>query len=138
MLEILPVWIAQADADAPPVAPDSLPATTSTPGAPGVGPNGVPATQPASGGGMEYLLLFMVGFMVLILLMSWRTQSKERKKREKMLSALTKGAKVQTIGGMIGTITAVRDDEIVVRIDENNNTTVRFTKGAIQTVVSDD
>ncbi|WP_428389420.1 preprotein translocase subunit YajC [Mucisphaera sp.] len=134
-----PVWIAQAADDAPPVIPSNTP--TMAPAAPGgipVDPN-APATaqQPASGG-MEYLLLFMIGFMVLILFFSWRTQSKEKKKRDQMLASITKGAKIQTIGGILGTVTTLRDEEVVIKIDEEGGAKIKLARSAVQAVLSED
>jgi preprotein translocase YajC subunit len=43
--------------------------------------------------------------------------------------------KVMTIGGIKGTVTDVREDEVVVKVDESSNTKMRFTRGAIQKVV---
>jgi preprotein translocase subunit YajC len=49
-----------------------------------------------------------------------------------MLSALAKGDKVTSIGGICGTVVEVRDDELVVKVDENNNMRLRFARWAIR------
>ncbi|QDU70722.1 preprotein translocase subunit YajC [Mucisphaera calidilacus] len=140
MSNSLPVWVAQAatNPDAPNVVPDTLPAAPSAPG----GVEGQPGTtdptmqqQQATGGGFEFMMLIFLGVMVLMLFFSWRSQSSEKKKREAMLSSLTKGAKVQTIGGILGTVTQLKDDEVVLRVDEG--TTLRFTRGAVQSVLDE-
>ena len=54
---------------------------------------------------------------------------------QQLLSSLKKQDRVLTIGGLIGTVVEVRDDEVVLKIDENANTRARFTKNAIQQVL---
>ncbi len=60
---------------------------------------------------------------------------KDKKKRAAMMAAMTKGDKVQTVGGILGTVVEVRDDEIVVKVDENANTRLRFSRTAIQSIL---
>ena len=45
---------------------------------------------------------------------------------------LKKGDKVTSIGGICGTVVEVRDDELVVKVDENNNIRLRFSRWAIR------
>jgi len=49
-----------------------------------------------------------------------------------MLAALKKGDKVTSIGGIVGTIMDVREDEVVVKVDEGNNIRMRFARWAIR------
>ena len=53
-----------------------------------------------------------------------------------MVKSLQKNDKIQTIGGVIGTVLDVRDDEITVKIDESNNTKIKITPGAVSTVLN--
>jgi preprotein translocase YajC subunit len=55
-----------------------------------------------------------------------------------MIQSLEKNTKVRTIGGIIGTIVEVRENEVVLKIDENNNTKIKIIKGAIATTIADD
>ena len=48
-----------------------------------------------------------------------------------MIDTLKKGARLQTIGGIIGTVVEVRDDELVLKIDESNNTKIRVIRSAV-------
>jgi preprotein translocase subunit YajC len=108
----------------------AAPSTTGT-----VAPGTAPATAPSSGfGGMGIipLLFVMVAVMMLMTTLSGR---KEKKKRQALMESLGKGDKVLTIGGQIGIVDAVRDNEVVLRIDENSNTKARFTKASIQQVL---
>ncbi|MBC8108741.1 MAG: preprotein translocase subunit YajC [Anaerolineae bacterium] len=85
-------------------------------------------------GGMMPLLLALA---VLWFLM-FRSKGGEKKKREQMLNELKKGVRVQTIGGILGTVLEVRDTEVVVKVDESTNTKMRFARSAIHRVLDDD
>lgn len=80
----------------------------------------------------RFLLPVMVGVLLLLLFWSSRSRKKQEAKRQKMLAALKKGDKVTSIGGIVGTIIEVRDDEVVVKVDETNNVRLRFARWAIR------
>lgn len=79
------------------------------------------------------LILAMVVFWWLLM----RGQKKERQKAVDMMNALKKGDRVQTIGGILGTIVDVRDNEVVLKVDESSNTKIRFNRAAIKEVLVD-
>ncbi|MBC8373292.1 MAG: preprotein translocase subunit YajC [Planctomycetes bacterium] len=102
-------------------------------------PAGKPTTQPAGGPkGSPSLfnpqMLLLLGGMVLLFVFMGRGKRKTEAKRKEMLSALKKGDKVTTIGGIMGTIMEVRDDEVVVKTDESNNARMRFARWAVRGV----
>ena len=76
-------------------------------------------------------LIAIVGIFYFLII---RPQSKKQKDTQKMLSALKKGDKIVTIGGIHGTIQTVRENSLIVRVDEN--TKLEFSRSAISTVVS--
>ncbi len=121
---------------APPIAgrPGGTPAnggaTTGTPGSPGGPQGGQPSG--AFGSQMFIILIAVFGFMII---MSMMTGRREKKKREQMLSAITRHDRVQTVGGILGTVVEVRDDEIVLKVDEATNTRIHFARTAVQTVL---
>ncbi len=83
-----------------------------------------------------FLLPAAIGAVLLLFIfMSSRSQRRERKKQQSMLDALKKGDKVQSVGGIIGTIVDIREDEIMVKVDENANTRLRFARSAIKNVL---
>lgn len=106
---------------------------TPTQGTPTGAPVGTPQQAPGlfSGPFMFILLLF---FLVMIV-SSFMTQRRERRRREELLAGISKFDRVQTIGGIIGTVQEVRGDEVVLKVDENSNTRIRFAKSAIQQVL---
>lgn len=76
------------------------------------------------------LLLMMVVFFWIMS----RGRSKERKRFEAMLNSLERNDRVQTIGGILGTVVDTRENEVVLKVDETSNVKMRFTKGAIKEV----
>jgi preprotein translocase subunit YajC len=79
-------------------------------------------------GWMQFLPLIII---FVIMLMMFRGPQKQQQKKKKMLQSLEKNDKVQTIGGIIGTIVDIKDDEIVLKVDEANNTKIRVSASAI-------
>ena len=152
MLQDLPLTLAQATApsgDDVPIRPNiptidvpsEHPGTTSAVS----GTASPAATQQGLGqgsgggggsGGMTQILFIVVIFGVFWFVIMGG-QRREKKKRAALLSSIKKGDRVQTIGGILGSVVEVRDDEIVLKVDENSNTRIKFTRGAIQTVLAD-
>jgi preprotein translocase subunit YajC len=130
--------IAQLDTppNPPPAAPDPSQATATTEQtlAPATATDG--DAPPAKRTGIDPLLIILMGVLAAMLIFSMTGQRKERKKRAKMLESMKKGDKVQTVGGIIGTIVEVRDDEIIVKVDDN--TRIKFTRHAIQSITPDE
>ncbi|OUN01805.1 MAG: preprotein translocase subunit YajC [Firmicutes bacterium ZCTH02-B6] len=60
---------------------------------------------------LPLILMFAVFYFLLI-----RPQMQQQKKRKEMLDRLKVGDKVITVGGIHGEITAVKDDEVQLRI----------------------
>jgi preprotein translocase subunit YajC len=95
-------------------------------------------TQPnaAAPQGLESMLPMLAVMGIVIYFLMIRPQSKERKARTAMLAAVKKNDRVVTIGGILGTVLAVKDDEITLKVDESSNTKITFTRSAIQRVAS--
>ncbi len=80
-------------------------------------------------------LLWPVMLGVLLLFLIWSSRSSRKKqeaKHQQMLASLKKGDKVTSIGGIVGTIIEVRDDELLVKVDETSNVRMRFARWAIR------
>jgi len=78
----------------------------------------------------SYLVL-MVFMFVAIYILFFGGARKQKQQRKKLAQSLEKNDRVQTIGGIIGTIVDIREDEIVVKVDESNNTKMHFVPSAI-------
>ena len=79
------------------------------------------------------LVLWVVVFGVFWLLLV-RPQRKKDKELKEMRNSLNVGDKVVTIGGMIATISRVKDDEVVLEVGPSR-TKMPFEKNAIGTVL---
>lgn len=79
-----------------------------------------------------WFLVVLVGLFVLMWVFSSRSRKKQAKARQEMLASLSKGDKVTTIGGLVGTVMDVRDDEVTVKVDEGNNVKVRVARWAVR------
>ena len=84
------------------------------------------------GGMMSFLpFVLIIGIFYFLII---RPQNKKQKETQRMLSALKKGDKVVTIGGVHGTIQNVRESTVIVKVDEN--TKLEFSRSAISNVVA--
>jgi len=84
------------------------------------------------GGDQTMMLVVMVGGMLLLFFWMGRGKRKQEAKRRQMLAELKKGDKVTSIGGIVGTIMEMRENEVTVKVDENNNIRMRFARWAIR------
>ena len=78
------------------------------------------------------LIFVLFGGMILLFFWTSRSKRKQETKRREMLASLKKGDKVTSIGGVVGTIVEVREDEVTVKVDENNNIRMKFARWAIR------
>ena len=81
-------------------------------------------------------MLWMIPLFVVMYLLMFRGPKKKQQQHQKMVQALQKNDKVRTIGGILGTVIDAKDDEIILKIDESNNTKIRITPGAVSKVIS--
>ncbi len=123
------------DGSPPPTLPASPPPAGGTPGQPnaasGTG-QPVGGTPPSPFGNSFLFMLFAI--MAFFLIVSLFSGRKEKKKRAELLASISKGDEVETIGGVIGTVMQVKGDEVLLKVDENANTKIRFRRSAVQTV----
>jgi len=97
-------------------------------------------TQPGPVGPLDFLRSPMVPLILVLIVFWWmmsRGRGKERRRYEQMLGALKKNDRVQTIGGVIGTVVDVRDNVVVLKVDEASNTKIHFNRTAIKEVLRD-
>ena len=78
---------------------------------------------------LPFLFIFAVFYFLIIL-----PQSRQEKKRKKMLESLKKGDRVVTTGGLIGQITKVDKDIISLRISKD--VVVKLEKDSVKAVLS--
>lgn len=61
---------------------------------------------------------------VIFYFLLYRPQKKEQQRRQQLLDNLKKGEKIVTIGGMYGTITALNEKSVTLRIADKVEVTV--------------
>jgi len=95
--------------------------------------------QGDDGGGLMSLFLLLGPVLILFWFFLIRPQQREDDRRKKMLASLKKNDKVYTVGGMIGVVHAVdlEKKEIVLKLDDSNNTKVKFLLNAIAAIVTE-
>ncbi len=98
-------------------------------------------TTPSTAGGMgASLISLIITFLPMILIFYFliiRPQKKQQKKVSEMLAGLQIGDKIVTIGGIVGKITRIKDDEILVETGiGNEKSVIKFQKAAISTVLT--
>lgn len=71
-------------------------------------------------------LLFVIMYMLFL-----RAPRKKEQQHKRMIQSLEKNDKVRTIGGIMGTVIEVKGEEIVLKVDESNNTKIRVIASAI-------
>ncbi len=87
--------------------------------------------------GSMWTTFIMFGAIILIFyFLIIRPQKKRDKETQAMLDALKKGDKVITIGGIHGTVVAVKEKTVVIKVDDNAR--IEFLKSAVSTVVNKD
>lgn len=100
---------------------------------------GTAATNTAGGVGAS-LISLIITFLPIILIFYFliiRPQKKQQKKVSEMLAGLQVGDKIVTIGGIVGKITRIKDDEVLVETGiGNEKSVIKFQKAAISSVLT--
>ncbi len=89
------------------------------------------AAAPQGGGFMEFLPL--IALLAVFYFLILRPQQKRAKEHAALVAALQKGDEVATIGGVLGKVTKVGEENVLVEIA--SGVEVQVQKPAIQTVL---
>ena len=95
------------------------------------------ATAQSASGGSVFMIM-MVVLLGAMILFSFINARREKKKRSDLLGNIKKHDKVLTIGGIVGTVVELKDDSLILKVDETSNTRITFTKGSISQVIPQD
>ena len=76
------------------------------------------------------MTLVMLGAMALVLFFMFRSENKRKKEENKMRAELAVGDIITTVGGIVGTICAVKENTIVIESGADR-VRVEFIKGAV-------
>ena len=81
------------------------------------------------------MLLMMVALFAIMYFLMIAPQRKKQKKVNEFRNSLQKGDKVMTAGGIYGRIREVKDDHVLLEID--NNVTIKIDKNSIYQSMED-
>ena len=85
------------------------------------------AAQPQGGGWSMWIMLALI-FVVMWLFMI-RPQRKQQKELQNFRDSLKKGDKVVTVGGIFGTVAEIKENTVLIEVD--NNVKIRVSKNAL-------
>jgi preprotein translocase subunit YajC len=77
------------------------------------------APSGGQGGSPFAMLLPIIGMLAIFYLLLIRPQQKRQKQQQSMITALRKGDRIMTTGGIYGTISGIKENIIVLKIAEN-------------------
>ena len=87
---------------------------------------------PAPGGEL-FQILFLVGLFVLFYFIAIRPQRKRQKEHAEMVGALSKGDEIVTSSGILGKVTSMDDNYMVVNVA--NNVEMKFQRVHLHAVL---
>jgi preprotein translocase subunit YajC len=93
-----------------------------------------PAGAEGSAGSSLFSFLPLVAIIAIFYFLILRPQNKKQKETQKMLSALKKGDRVVTIGGVHGVIQSVKESTVIIKVDDNVK--LEFNRSAVSSVSS--
>lgn len=96
----------------------------------GAAPGGGPGGSDLMGILIWIVPLILVFYFILI-----RPQKKREQERKDMLSKLTKGAEVVTLGGICGEIVRLGEREVVLRVDKKKGVEIKMLRSSISGIV---
>ena len=84
--------------------------------------------QAAQGGGWSMWIMLALFFVVMWFFMI-RPQRKQQKELQNFRDSLKKGDKVVTVGGIYGTVAEIKENTVLIEVD--NNVKIRVSKNAL-------
>jgi len=87
---------------------------------------------------VKYPMVPLLAVLLLLWFFMIRSKKGQDRKRQEMLNNLKKGDRVQTIGGILGTVVEARETEVLLKVDETSNTKIRFARSAIHRVLGEE
>ena len=94
--------------------------------------NFLTTTEAVAGAGMGSTMVMLVAMFAILYFMMIRPEKKRKKEAEQMRSSVRKGDKIPTIGGIVGTVVDVKENNIVVETSADQ-VRIEFAKWALST-----
>ena len=82
---------------------------------------------------MQFLPLMVIMFAVMYFLII-RPQKQKEKKRQEMITNVRKQDKIVTAGGVHGVVVSVKENQVIVRIDDSKDVKIKVDKSALTSV----
>ena len=92
--------------------------------------NFLTTTEAVAGAGMGSTMVMLVAMFAILYFMMIRPENKRKKEAEQMRSSVRKGDKITTIGGIVGTVVDVKENNIVVETSADQ-VRIEFAKWAL-------
>jgi preprotein translocase subunit YajC len=93
------------------------------------------AAAPSQGGfESNYFFLMIATIGLLFYFIILRPQNREQKRQQEVLNAIKKGDKVESIGGIHGTVLSVDTTRNIVTVQVDKNCKLDFSRSAIKSV----
>ena len=85
-------------------------------------------------------IICILGIVAVFYFMIFRPEKKRKQQHSDMLNKLERGDQVVTIGGLYGEVQTVspKEDYVILLVDRERGTTLKFRRAAIQAVVTKD
>ncbi len=84
---------------------------------------------------MQFLPLLIIMFAIMYFLII-RPQKQKEKKRLALISNVRKQDKIVTTGGVHGVVASVKENEVIVRVDDTKDVKVKIDKSAIASLTA--
>jgi preprotein translocase subunit YajC len=93
-----------------------------------------PTTDPAPPffGLLNGPMPLIIGGLIIFMLFSSKNKNRgEEKQRVEMLKQLKRSDRIQTTGGILGSVMRVEENRVEVKVDESSNTKIWFARSSI-------
>jgi len=84
---------------------------------------------------MQFLPLLIIMFAIMYFLII-RPQKTKEKKRLELISNVRKQDRIVTTGGVHGVVTSVKENEVLIRVDDAKDVKLKIDKSAITSVTA--
>ena len=81
-----------------------------------------------------WTIVYIVAIIAIIYLLIIRPQKKRQKQHDDLVSALSLGFEIVTIGGIHGEVSRIKDDTLWIKV--SNNVEIEIEKSAVAKTIS--
>lgn len=85
--------------------------------------------------GMAGTIIYFAAIIAIFYFLLIRPQKKQQKRMQQMLDALQVNDDIVTIGGIIGKVVSIKEDDVVIETSADRNK-IKFQKSAISKVLT--